>query len=153
MEKDALFASIEAHAGRAGDLIEVLHLVQEALGHVPADMQQRIADVLEIPISQVFGVVTFYHAFSLHPQGEHTIKACLGTACYVRGARKKVLDAIEDILGITPGETTPDGRFSLSMVRCLGACGLAPAVMIDDTVVGRLTPTPVSYTHLRAHET
>ena len=140
METKIAFATIDAHAGRPGDLIEVLHQVQETLGYVPVEAQDRIAEALGLPISQVYGVVTFYHFFSMHPRGDHTIKACLGTACYVRGARKRVLGAIKEILGIVPGETTPDRKFSLDMVRCLGACGLAPAVMIDEQVVGRLTP-------------
>jgi NADP-reducing hydrogenase subunit HndA len=139
VKSDSALAGLEAHAGRPGDLIEVLHHVQEGLGYIPIEMQERIAEFLGVPISHVFGVVTFYHFFSMHPQGDHPIKACLGTACYVRGARKRVLGAIKEILGIVPGETTPDRKFSLSMVRCLGACGLAPAVMIDDKVVGRLT--------------
>ena len=139
MEQDRVLAGIEAYAGRPGDLIEVLHYVQEALTYVPVEMQEHIADTLGVPISHVYGVVTFYHFFSMHPPGDHPIKACLGTACYVRGARKRVLGAIKEILGIVPGETTPDRKFSLSMVRCLGACGLAPAVMIDEKVVGRLT--------------
>jgi len=96
-----------------------------------------------VTLARVYGVVTFYHFFTIHPQGEHSIKACLGTACYVRGARKKVIETIQEVLGIRSGETTPDGKFSLSVVRCLGACGLAPAMMIGDTVVGRLTPTRV----------
>ena len=139
MDPESAFAEIDTYAGRPGDLIEVLHKVQETLGYVPIEAQERIADTLGVPISHVFGVVTFYHFFSMHPQGDHPIKACLGTACYVRGARKRVLGAIKEILGIVPGETTPDRKFSLSMVRCLGACGLAPAVMIDEKVVGRLT--------------
>jgi len=138
-EQDRVRTEIDACAGRSGDLIEVLHHVQEALGYVPIEMQEYVADRLGLPISHVFGVVTFYHLFSMHPQGDHTIKACLGTACYVRGAKKRVLGAINEILGIVPGETTPDRKFSLSMVRCLGACGLAPAAMIDERVVGRLT--------------
>ena len=140
MESECAFPIIDAHEGRPGDLIEVLHQVQEMLGYIPAETQKYIAQTLDVPISRVFGVVTFYHFFSIHPRGDHTIKACLGTACYVRGARKRVLEAIKEILGIVPGETTSDRKFSLDMVRCLGACGLAPAAMIDDKVVGRLTP-------------
>jgi len=140
LESECAFPIIDAHEGRPGDLIEVLHQVQEMLGYIPAETQKYIAQTLDVPISRVFGVVTFYHFFSIHPRGDHTIKACLGTACYVRGARKRVLEAIKEILGIVPGETTSDRKFSLDMVRCLGACGLAPAAMIDDKVVGRLTP-------------
>lgn len=126
--------------GRPHELIQALHRVQHALGYIPKEAQRVVAQALGVTLAQVYGVVTFYHFFTMHPQGDHTIKACLGTACYVRGARKKVLDTIRETLGIDPKETTPDRKFSLSVVRCLGACGLAPAVMIDDTVFGRLTP-------------
>lgn len=127
-------------AGRPDELIQALHRVQDALGYLPKEAQRVVAQALGVTLAQVYGVVTFYHFFTMHPQGDHTIKACLGTACYVRGAREKVLDTIRERLGIGPKETTPDRRFSLSIVRCLGACGLSPAVMIDDEVFGRLTP-------------
>lgn len=134
---------IEPYAGQSQELIQVLHQVQEELGYLPKEAQQVVAKTLGMPLSQVYGVVTFYHFFTMHPQGDHTIKACLGTACYVRGARKKVLDTIQETLGIGPEETTPDRKFSLSMVRCLGACGLSPAMMVDEEVYGRLTPVRV----------
>lgn len=135
-----LSEQIEPYVGHPEDLIQALHRVQEELGYVPLEAQRLVAESVGVPLSRVYGVVTFYHFFTMHPQGDHTIKACLGTACYVRGARKKVLDTIRETLGIGPKETTPDRKFSLSVVRCLGACGLSPAVMIDDDVFGRLTP-------------
>lgn len=131
---------IKPFAGCPQELIQALHRAQNTLGYIPKEAQQVVAQTLGVPLSQVYGVVTFYHFFTMHPQGDHTIKACLGTACYVRGARKKVLDTIQKMLGIGPEQTTPDRKFSLSVVRCLGACGLSPAVMIDEDVYGRLTP-------------
>ena len=131
---------VDPFVGQPHELIQALHRVQHALGYVPKDAQRVVARALEITLAQVYGVVTFYNFFTMHPQGDHTIKACLGTACYVRGARKMVLDTIRETLVIVPMDTTPDRKFSLSIVRCLGACGLSPAVMIDDDVFGRLTP-------------
>ncbi len=120
-------------------LIPVLHQAQELFGYLPMDVQQHVAAALGLPVSEVLGVVTFYHYFSMQPRGRHTINVCLGTACYVRGA-KKVLDALQEKLGIKTGETTPDRRFSLTTQRCFGACGLAPVIMINKDVHGRVTP-------------
>ena len=138
-----LDAIIAAHHGKAGALIPVLHQAQERFGYLPKEVQARVAKGLKIPPSEVYGVVTFYHFFTVQPRGDHEIKACLGTACYVRGANKKVIDTIGQTLSISKGETTEDRKFSLSVVRCLGSCGLAPAMMIDDRVYGRLTPARV----------
>ena len=104
----------------------------------PADVQQYVGDALGLPVSEVLGVVTFYHYFSMQPRGRHTVNVCLGTACYVRGA-KKVVDALCGVLKIKMGETTPDRRFSLTSQRCFGACGLAPVIMVDENVHGRVT--------------
>lgn len=120
-------------------LIPVLHRAQELFGYLPLDVQQHVAAGLGLPVSEVLGVVTFYHYFSMQPRGRHTVNVCLGTACYVRGARK-VLDALQDKLGIKMGETTSDRRFSLTTQRCFGACGLAPVIMINKDVHGRVTP-------------
>ena len=119
-------------------LIPVLHQAQELFGYLPVEVQQRIADALTLPVSEVYGVVTFYSFFSMHPRGRHTVNVCLGTACYVRGA-KKVVEALKDELGVDMGETTDDRRFSLTAQRCFGACGLAPVIMVGEDVHGRIT--------------
>ncbi len=121
-----------------GALMPVLQKAQEIYGYLPIEVQKIIADELNISLSEVYGVVTFYSQFSLNPKGEHRISICLGTACYVKGA-DKILNALEDRLGIKVGECTADGIFSLDACRCVGACGLAPVMMIDDDVYGRLT--------------
>jgi NADH:ubiquinone oxidoreductase subunit E len=124
---------IELYRDKKGSLIQILHLAQEIYGHLPLDLQQFIANSLDIPLSEVSGVITFYSFFSTKPRGEHTIRVCLGTACYVRGG-KKVIERLSEILGVGLGETTKDGRFTFEIARCIGACGLAPAMMIDNVV-------------------
>jgi NADH-quinone oxidoreductase E subunit len=124
-------------------LIPVLHKAQEIFGFLPPDVQQHIATALGIPASEVLGVVTFYHYFTMQPRGRHTVNVCLGTACYVRGA-KKVMEALCHELGVKMGETTPDRRFSLTAQRCFGACGLAPVVMVNEDVHGRVTPKKIA---------
>ena len=119
-------------------LIPVLHKAQDLFGFLPVDVQEFVAERLNLPVSEVYGVVTFYHYFTMQPRGRHTVNVCLGTACYVRGA-KKVVEALTEELGIKVGETTPDRRFSLTTQRCFGACGLAPVIMINDDVHGRVT--------------
>ena len=109
---------------------------------LPREVQEVIARQLDIPVSKVYGVVTFYSFFSMTPKGEHPISVCMGTACYVRGA-EKVLDEFKRILKVNVGETTPDGKFSLTSLRCVGACGLAPVVLIGEKVYGRVTPGEV----------
>ncbi len=121
---------IERHRSRPGALIPVLEEIQEAVGYLPKSIQKRVALGLGIPFSEVYGVVTFYSFFTMVPRGRHTIRVCLGTACYVRGS-KKALDDLCHSLRLEPGGTTEDRRFSLETVRCLGACGLAPAMVID----------------------
>ena len=129
--------------GVKGALIPVLQEAQGAYGFLPKDIISRIAQTLKIPVSQVYGVVTFYSQFHLNPRGRNIIRVCQGTACHVRGA-KAVLKALEDELRIAPGQTTTDERFTLETVACLGACGLAPVLMINDDTHGRLTPETVS---------
>lgn len=124
---------IELYKNKEGSLIQILHLAQEIYGHLPLDLQQFIANCLDIPLSEVSGVISFYSFFSTKPRGEHTIRVCLGTACYVRGG-KKVIERLSEILGVGLGETTKDGRFTFEIARCIGACGLAPAMMIDNVV-------------------
>lgn len=128
----------EEHRGDRGALIEVLHYAQERLGYVPRDVQTRIAEILGVPLSEVYGVMTFYSAFRERPRGKYTISSCQGTACYVRGA-PEVLARLEKELGIKAGDSTEDGLFSLEVVRCLGACGLAPVVTVNKDTYGRVT--------------
>ena len=124
-------AIIEKYQGKAGALIPVLAEVQGVLGYLPHEIQHCIAEGLNLPQSQVFGVVTFYSFFTMVPRGRHIIRVCLGTACYVRGGKKN-LDRLVQDLGIEAGATTPDRRFSLETIRCLGACGLAPVIVVDE---------------------
>lgn len=134
---------IDSNRHKEGYLIPVLHAAQALFGYLPDEVQSFVAARFGCPESEVKGVVTFYSYFRTEPVGRHTITVCLGTACYVRGG-KKVLDALEDTLGVKVGGTTADRRFSLQVQRCLGACGLAPAIMIGKDVYGRLSPTKIA---------
>lgn len=125
-----------------GELINVLHKAQGLFGYLPAEVQDVIARNLNTSLAHVYGVVTFYSFFTMVPKGEHPISICMGTACYVRGA-EKVLDEFKRILDIPVGKTTPDGKFSLSCLRCVGACGLAPVVLVGEKVYGRVSPDGV----------
>ena len=125
-----------------GELINVLHATQDFLGYLPAEAQELIAERLHIPTAKVYGVVSFYAFFTMTPKGKYPISVCLGTACYVRGA-EKILDAFKKELNLEVGQTTPDGLFSLTCLRCVGACGLAPVAMVGDKVYGRLSPADV----------
>jgi NADH:ubiquinone oxidoreductase subunit E len=130
---------IDKYGGRAGYLIPALKEAQEIFGYVPWEVQKYVADGLSLSRSMVYGVVTFYHYFTITPRGRHTIRLCLGTACYVKGA-KEMLDYIVRDVGVNVGETSEDGRFTLEAVRCLGACGLAPVMMINDDTHGNIDP-------------
>jgi NADH-quinone oxidoreductase subunit E/NADP-reducing hydrogenase subunit HndA len=125
-----------------GELINVLHKAQHLFGYLPAEVQEVIAKELNTSVAHVYGVVSFYSFFTMTPKGEHPISICMGTACYVRGA-EKVLDEFKRILKVKVGETTDDGKFSLSCLRCVGACGLAPVVMVGEKVYGRVAPDGV----------
>ena len=120
----------------------MLHKAQDTFGYLPAEVQEVVAKELNVPVAKVYGVVTFYSFFTMIPKGEHPISICTGTACYVRGA-EKVLDEFKKTLKIEVGETTPDGKFSLSCLRCVGACGLAPVVMVGEKTYGRVSPEVV----------
>jgi len=124
---------IDLYRGKEGSLIQVLHRAQEIYGCLPLELQTYIASRMDIPVSEVSGVVTFYSFFSTKPRGKHTIRVCLGTACYVRGG-KKIVESLKEKLGVDIGGTTEDGLFTFEVARCIGACGLAPAMMIDGTV-------------------
>ena len=128
-------ATMRRNGYRPDALIETLHTVQESFGYLDNDALMFVSQALRVSPSQVYGVATFYHFFNLKPQGEHTCAVCLGTACYIKGAAK-IIVAIEEEYGIKSGETTPDDRLSLLTVRCVGACGLAPAVVFDNNVLG-----------------
>ncbi|PRY96152.1 NAD(P)H-dependent oxidoreductase subunit E [Marinilabilia salmonicolor] len=125
-----------------GELINVLHGAQGMFGYLPAEIQEIVAEEMNVSVAHVYGVVTFYSFFSMLPKGKHPISICMGTACYVRGA-EKVLDEFKRHLDVKVGETTPDGKFSLSCLRCVGACGLAPVVTIGERVYGRVSPEDV----------
>lgn len=137
-----LAAIIERYRGQQGALIPVLHEAQELFGYLPEEVQRRVADGLGVTLSEVYGVATFYSLFSLKPRGQHKIGVCLGTACYVRGAAE-ILAELEKQLQIKVNDTTNDGRFTLEITRCIGACGLAPVITIDEDVYGRLTADKV----------
>ena len=126
----------------ASELINVLHKAQGIFGYLPAEVQEIIAHELKISVAKVYGVVSFYSFFSMTPKGKHPISICLGTACYVRGA-EKVMEEFKRQLHIANGETTHDGKFSLSSLRCVGACGLAPVVLVGEKVYGRVSPEEV----------
>jgi len=118
-------------------LIQVLHKAQSIFGYLPSEVQLFIARKLDIPASEVFGVVSFYSYFSTEPKGEHTISVCMGTACYVKGA-EKLMNKLESELNIKSGETTKDNKFTLKGVRCIGACGLAPVITVNEKVYGKV---------------
>lgn len=133
---------IAKHKSERGCLMPVLHEAQNIYGYLPAEVQSIIAEELNIPLSEVYGVATFYAQFSLQPKGKHQVSVCLGTACYVKGS-DKILAAVEKELRISCGECTPDGKFSIDSCRCVGACGLAPVMIVDDDVYGKMTPEQV----------
>lgn len=135
----ALDITMKRNQYRQDALIEVLHKAQESFGYLEEDVLVYVARGLKLPLSRVYGVATFYHLFSLKPSGAHSCVVCLGTACYVKGSGQ-VLEALEEKTGIHQGETTPDGQMSLMSARCIGACGIAPAVVFDGTVAGKVTP-------------
>lgn len=143
-QEKRLKAVIEASRTTPGCLMHVLQEAQDIYGYLPIQVQKRIAEGLGISLSEVYGVVTFYSQFSLTPKGKYKISVCLGTACYVKGA-DKILEALENQLEIKCGECTPDGMFSLDSCRCVGACGLAPVIMVNDEVFGKLTPDRVKW--------
>ncbi|MCT4645119.1 MAG: NAD(P)H-dependent oxidoreductase subunit E [Carboxylicivirga sp.] len=125
-----------------GELINALHAAQELFGYLPAEVQELVASEMNVSVAHVYGVVTFYSFFSMIPKGEHPISICMGTACYVRGA-EKVLDEFKRHLDVKVGETTEDGKFSISCLRCVGACGLAPVVTVGEKVYGRVAAEDV----------
>ena len=130
---------IDEFKSHPGSLIQILHLVQGVYGYLPLEIQQLVAERLDVPLGEVTSVSSFYSLFSTEPRGEYTIRVCLGTACYVRGSAK-ILKRLTETLGVEVGKTTEDRKFTLEVMRCMGACGLAPAVMVNDTVVRQVNP-------------
>ena len=137
-----LMQVIEEHKADKGALMPVMQKAQDIYGYLPIEVQTMIAKGLGVSLEEVYGVATFYSQFSLYPKGQYKISVCLGTACYVKGAGD-VFDKLVQKLGIKSGECTPDGKFSLEACRCIGACGLAPVMMINDDVYGKLTPDEI----------
>lgn len=132
-------ATMRRQGQQSRGLIEVLHTVQEAFGYLDEQALRYVATSLRVPLSRAYGVATFYHFFTLKPAGEHTCVICMGTACYIKGA-PQLLEGVKRDLGLSPGETTMDGNVSLLTARCLGSCGLAPAVVYDQEVAGKVNP-------------
>lgn len=140
MEK--LETIIEQHRNQQGGLMPVLHETQELFGYLPEEAQKLISEELNVPLAEIYGVATFYSRFTLKPRGKHTISVCLGTACYVQGAQA-VFERIQKELDIEPGDTSKDMRFTLLGTRCLGCCGLAPVITVDEDVYGKLKPDDI----------
>lgn len=142
-QEAALREVIAAHKGEEGPLMPVLHAAQELYGYLPEEVLAIVAEELEIPLAEIYGVATFYSRFTLNPKGEHQVSVCLGTACYVKGSAD-VLAEVEKVLDCSCGSLTPDGKFSVDATRCVGACGLAPIMLVDDDVYGHMTPDRVA---------
>ena len=137
-QKEALLSAIHELRGEKGSLMPIMQKAQEIYGYLPIEVQTMISDELHVPLEKIYGVATFYSQFALNPKGRYQISVCLGTACYVKGSGD-IYNKLMEKLGIVGGECTPDGKFSLDACRCVGACGLAPVMMINDEVYGRLT--------------
>jgi len=136
---EQIAAVIAQYEAKPSNLIMILHAAQGIYGYLPYEVQKFIADKMNISVSEVSGVVSFYSFFSTKPKGEHTLLVCMGTACYVRGG-KKLVDGLQKNLNVNVADTTEDGKFTLSVARCIGACGLAPAMMVDETVYKAVNP-------------
>ena len=137
-QKTALLKIIDEHREQKGSLMPIMQKAQDVYGYLPIEVQTIISDELRVPLEKIYGIATFYSQFSLNPKGRYQISVCLGTACYVKGSGD-IYNKLMDRLGIVGGECTSDGRFSLDACRCVGACGLAPVMMVNDEVYGRLT--------------
>jgi NADH-quinone oxidoreductase E subunit len=133
---------LKKYKGQKGVLLQALQEAQGIMGYLPIEVQKMVAETLDITLSEVYSTITFYSFFSLKPRGKYQVRVCLGTACYVRGA-EKILDRLKTELGIEVGDTTDDTKYSLDACRCIGACGLAPAIIVNDEVYGRLTPDKI----------
>ena len=141
-QEERLYAIIAEHKDQKGALMPILQQAQEVYGYLPIEVQQIIADSMDIPLEEVYGVASFYAQFTLNPKGQFKISVCLGTACYVKGSQL-ILDRISEKLNLQSGEISKDGKYSLDATRCIGACGLAPVMCVNDDVYGRLVPEDV----------
>lgn len=128
---------IESHKDMQGPLMPILHEAQHIFGAIPLEVQKTISEKMNVPLAEIYGVVTFYSQFTLEPKGEYLISICLGTACYVRGAQQ-LIDKVVELTGVGVGKTSLDGKYSLEATRCIGACGLAPVLTVNEDVYGRL---------------
>ena len=135
---EAAIEAVKKHEKESGAVMSCLHEIQDKCGYISLDNQKYLSKKLNVPLSDIYGIITFYNRFSLKPKGKYNIQVCLGTACYVKGS-SALLEALENKLGIKEGDTTKDGIFSIEAVRCLGACGLAPVVVINEEVYGKVT--------------
>jgi NADP-reducing hydrogenase subunit HndA len=133
-----LLSVIEEHKSDKGALMPIMQKAQEIYGYLPIEVQSIISNEMDIPLEKIYGIATFYSQFSLNPKGKYVISVCLGTACYVKGSGD-ILAKLKELLNISDGECTPDGKFSLDSCRCIGACGLAPVITINDDVYGKIT--------------
>ena len=138
-QEEKLREVIERHKNEDGAAIPVLHEAQDIYGYLPIEVQKIISEGLNVPLAEIYGIVTFYTQFSLYPKGEYEVSVCLGTACYVKGSGT-IIEKIKERLGIDVGQCTPDGKFSLNATRCIGACGLAPVMTVNDAVFGQVKP-------------
>lgn len=141
-QEEQLIAVTEKYRGVEGALMPVLQEAQAIYGYLPIEVQKIIAREMGISLEEIYGVVSFYSQFTLNPKGEVSISVCMGTACYVKGANE-ILEKVSKILGLAPGSTSPDGKYSLDSTRCIGACGLAPVMTVNNDVYGRLKPEEV----------
>ncbi len=140
MELSVAELAVKKHKKKPSALISILQDIQEQAGYLPPDTLREVAQQMQIPLTQVYGVATFFKSLSLVPQGRHQVTVCLGTACHVRAAAR-LLAEVASLLGVTPGETTQDGQFTFRAVNCLGVCAIGPVMMIDDKHYGRMTPS------------
>ena len=138
-KRERICKVIDDFKSQPGSLIQILHLAQGIYGYLPFDIQQLVAEKLDVPLSEVYGVSSFYSFFTTQPRGEYTIRVCLGTACYVRGGAE-IARRLTQTLGVEVGQTTADRKFTLEVMRCIGACGLAPAMTINDEVIRQVNP-------------
>ena len=138
-QEEKLLAVIEKHAGEKGAMMPILQEAQEIYGYLPYEVQEIIALKTGVSLEEIFGIVSFYAQFKLNPDGQYAIAVCLGTACYVKGSGD-IINAISEKLGVAIGSTSPDGKYSIEATRCIGACGLAPVLTVNEEVYGRLTP-------------
>lgn len=141
-QEEKLLEVIKARKNEKGALMPIMQEAQDIYGYLPIEVQKIISDEMQIPMEKIYGVATFYSQFALQPKGKYRISVCLGTACYVKGSGQ-IYEKLQETLQIKGGECTMDGKFSLEACRCVGACGLAPVMMINDEVYGRLTPDDV----------